>query len=145
MSHGYTTDKRGDDPLVALADEVMTEFSLGVQAGAWIVDLMPFRNLLLLKYVLRINDVTLSVKNLPDWMPGTGFKRIAAKWKGDLHKIVDLPHAFVKQQMVCKPSYLLPGHGLSFFLPVGCWILLPVIHLRFPRRWCEERRRRGFG
>lgn len=60
MSHGYTTDKRGDDPLVALADEVMTEFSLGVQAGAWIVDLMPFRKLLLtLKYVQQINDVTL--------------------------------------------------------------------------------------
>lgn len=56
MSHGYTTDKRGDDPLVALADEVMTEFSLGVQAGAWIVDLMPFRKLLLLKFVQQIND-----------------------------------------------------------------------------------------
>lgn len=43
MSHGYTTEKDGQDPLVTLADDVLSQFSLAAQAGAWMVDMLPFR------------------------------------------------------------------------------------------------------
>lgn len=43
MSHGYTTEKNGQDPLVTLADDVLSQFSLAAQAGAWMVDMLPFR------------------------------------------------------------------------------------------------------
>ena len=40
------------------------------------------------------------MKYIPDWFPGTGFKRVAKDWRGVLDQTVDQPHAFVKQQMV---------------------------------------------
>ena len=40
------------------------------------------------------------VKNLPEWLPGTGFKKIAREWAGTVSDFYDKPYAFVKQQMV---------------------------------------------
>lgn len=37
---------------------------------------------------------------LPEWFPGTGFKRIARKWRSNGDELVEKPHAFVKEQMV---------------------------------------------
>ncbi|KLO17020.1 cytochrome P450 [Schizopora paradoxa] len=81
MSHGYTIEPEKPDPLVMLADDTLLEFSLSAQAGAWLVDVLPF-----LQY-------------LPDWFPGTGFKRIARKWRSNGDALVEKPHAFVKEQM----------------------------------------------
>jgi len=81
MSHGYTVDHEKPDPLVQLADDALAEFSLAAEAGKWMVDVMPF------------------LRSVPDWFPGTGFKRVAADWRGVLDRTVDQPHAFVKQQM----------------------------------------------
>ena len=84
-------------------------------------------------------------------MPGTGFKRIAAKWRSDLDKIVDLPHAFVKQQMVSTDSQRrltypnLRSSNSPFFSPFficardpGVWIVFPVLHFRVPGRRRED-------
>lgn len=41
-------------------------------------------------------------------MPGTGFKRTAARWKKTLTELAEKPHAFVKHQMAAgtnEPSY----------------------------------------
>lgn len=49
------------------------------------------------------------MKHLPDWLPGAGFKRLAKAWKANLDSVVDIPYAFVKQQMEdgkYEPSYL---------------------------------------
>lgn len=42
MSHGYTIEPEKPDPLVMLADDALLEFSLSAQAGAWLVDVLPF-------------------------------------------------------------------------------------------------------
>ena len=42
MSHGYTIEPDGPDPLVDLADDVLIEFSLSVNPDAWLVDILPF-------------------------------------------------------------------------------------------------------
>jgi hypothetical protein len=39
------------------------------------------------------------VKHIPDWVPGTGFKRIAREWRGSLIESTERPYAFVKHQM----------------------------------------------
>src|SRR5262249_3477299 len=52
---------------------------------------------------------TVSVKYLPDWFPGTGFKRTAAAWRKTLMDSADKPFEFVKRQMAQrtnKPSYV---------------------------------------
>ncbi|KAI5122863.1 hypothetical protein M0805_003156 [Coniferiporia weirii] len=89
MSHGYQIEHEKTDPMVALADDALAEFSLSLQPGAWLVDVIPF-----LRY-------------LPDWMPGTGFKRIATKWAHTAAELIEKPHAFTKQQMaagIARPS-----------------------------------------
>ena len=64
MSHGYTTEKDGEeDPLVNLADNVLSQFSLAAQAGQWMVDLLPFRELSHL-YPEKLNKVTIHLRRL---------------------------------------------------------------------------------
>ena len=69
----------------------MTEFSQAVVVGAWLVDHVPW-----LRY-------------LPDWVPGTGFKRTARQWKKDSDDSMNIPVDFVEQgmaQKTAKPSYV---------------------------------------
>ncbi|KLO04414.1 cytochrome P450, partial [Schizopora paradoxa] len=81
MSHGYTIEPEEPDPLVKLGDDALLDFSRSVQAGTWLVDVLPF-----LQY-------------LPDWLPGTGFKRVAKKIRANSDAMAEKPHTFVKKQM----------------------------------------------
>ena len=36
---------------------------------------------------------------MPDWVPGTGFKRTAARWRKTVTELIEKPFEFVKQQM----------------------------------------------
>ncbi|EJC98991.1 cytochrome P450 [Fomitiporia mediterranea MF3/22] len=91
IAHGYTIEPHGRDPLVDIADETMMQFSLATVPGVWLVDVLPL------------------LKRVPEWMPGMGFKRTAARWKKTLTGFTEIPYAFVKQQMaagVAAPSYI---------------------------------------
>lgn len=81
MSHGYTVQE-GEDPMVNLVDRAVEEFSLSSAPGAFLVDVFP-----ILKYI-------------PAWFPGATFKKIAETWSKDLNDMADIPHQFVKDQMV---------------------------------------------
>ncbi|TDL20092.1 cytochrome P450 oxidoreductase OrdA-like protein, partial [Rickenella mellea] len=81
MSHGYTINPTGNDPLVDLAEEALTKFSLAAAPGAWLVDFVP-----VLRYI-------------PDWMPGAGFKLFAEECSKMVKESTDKPHAFVRRQM----------------------------------------------
>ena len=39
------------------------------------------------------------MKSLPDWFPGTGFKKTARQWGAELLDVADRPYAFTKQKM----------------------------------------------
>ena len=39
------------------------------------------------------------MRQLPEWVPGTGFKKLARQWGAELNTVVEKPYAFVKQQM----------------------------------------------
>ncbi|KAL1860863.1 hypothetical protein Plec18170_001377 [Paecilomyces lecythidis] len=82
ISHGYTIEPHERDPLVDLVTEAMDQFGQAAVPGAWLVDLIPF-----------------PVRYLPDWFPGTEFKRTAAKWRNTLTEAAEKPFAFVKDQM----------------------------------------------
>ena len=57
--YGYTTDKKANDPLVDLADEVMEQFSLACQTGVWLVDTLPIS-----KYLPSVNiNVLINIIN----------------------------------------------------------------------------------
>jgi hypothetical protein len=66
-----------------------------------LVDVMPIRVFLLAPFFFVTKLFFVSpVRHIPDWVPGAGFKRRASAWATTLREMVDLPHNFVKQQMV---------------------------------------------
>lgn len=80
ISHGYEL-KEGKDPFVALADVATEEFSASTSPAGFMVNMIP------------------ALANLPDWLPGTGFKQTAKKWNNDLAQTVEQPYKFVKDQV----------------------------------------------
>jgi hypothetical protein len=91
MLYGYTPSPHRFDPLVALINRMMSEFSEATVAGVWLVDSVPW-----LRY-------------LPIWLPGMGFKRTAREWNKHLIEVTDAPVEFVQQQIArgtAKPSYI---------------------------------------
>ncbi|EPS35311.1 hypothetical protein H072_11345 [Dactylellina haptotyla CBS 200.50] len=93
MLFGYKVDPNGRDPLVVLANKFMAEFGEAIVAGAWLVDMIPW-----LRY-------------LPDWVPGTGFKRIARDYTRTYEDTMNIPYNFAKEQKEKgigedRPSYI---------------------------------------
>lgn len=89
ISHGYQV-KETDDPFVTLADVATEQFSLSTAPGGFLVNLIPL------------------LRRLPDWFPGTGFKRTAREWASTLHEMIEAPHQYVKDQMAAgaaPPSF----------------------------------------
>ncbi|KAG1869546.1 cytochrome P450 [Suillus subluteus] len=80
ISYGYDV-KEGDDPFVDLADRAMDQLSRSTATGAFMVDIIPW------------------LAKVPEWFPGTGFKRLAREWRQTLEEMVDTPYKFVKDQM----------------------------------------------
>ncbi|KAL4908215.1 hypothetical protein BDW74DRAFT_188399 [Aspergillus multicolor] len=81
IAYGYKINPHGHDPLVALANESIDNFSVAGTPGAFLVDTIP-----LLKYI-------------PSWFPGAGFKRTAAAWRKGLLTTIEKPYRLVQQQM----------------------------------------------
>jgi len=50
------------------------------------------------------SDVHRTVRYIPDWFPGTGWKAKAKLFGDTLTKMADVPHKFVKDQMVSRRS-----------------------------------------
>ncbi|KAF8184805.1 cytochrome P450 [Pholiota molesta] len=74
-----------EDPYLRLAEECIAS-----GGGVWPVDVFP------------------SLQYLPEWMPGTGFKRSARKWKRKMEEFVDAPYEYVRSSMKSgnyKPSF----------------------------------------
>lgn len=45
----------------------------------------------------------LAVRFVPEWFPGGGFKRAAKEHKARMAQIDEIPHDWVKEQMVSSP------------------------------------------
>ncbi|KAF2032730.1 cytochrome P450 [Setomelanomma holmii] len=91
ITYGYTPNAKGRDPLVDLAGKAMKEFDEASVPGKYLVDSVPF------------------LRFLPDWCPGTEFKDTARSMARQLTRTIEVPYAFVKQQMReerHKSSYL---------------------------------------
>jgi len=59
----------------------MEQFSAASVPGKWAVDMLPF------------------LEHLPDWLPGTGFKRTARLWKQTMTDVAGLPYDFAKNRI----------------------------------------------
>lgn len=99
ISHGYTIEPHKSDPLVELAEKAMDQFAQAGVPGAWMVDIMPFREYFISTRGKYKGLSPVAVRYLPDWFPGTGFKRTARQWRATLAELTERPYAFVKHHM----------------------------------------------
>lgn len=91
ITYGYTIAPHTSDPLVALIERTMDVFGLASDLLAWPVNAFP-----LLKY-------------LPEGLPGTSFKKTAREWNKLVDAMLNVPYAFVRQEMekgTHRPSYV---------------------------------------
>ena len=58
----------------------MEQFSAATVPGKWAVDMFPF------------------LEHLPDWLPGTEFKKTARRWKQTMMEVGELPYKFAKDR-----------------------------------------------
>jgi len=82
--------KESDDPYILNAEEALNGLAEAGIPGAFLVDLIP------------------TLKHVPDWFPGAGFKRKASHWKRVNAEVAEKPFQFVIQQVVTSPSRFSP-------------------------------------
>lgn len=63
-------------------DLATEQFSELTRPGAFLVDVLPF------------------LRHVPSWFPGGGYKNELKAWTMTVEEMADMPHEFVKQQMV---------------------------------------------
>jgi hypothetical protein len=79
--YGYSIDPHAADPLVELIEKMMDNFSIAMTPMGNLVDIVP------------------AIQHLPNGFPGTAFKNTAQKMKKVNIDSVNIPYAFVEQQM----------------------------------------------
>ncbi|CCM04678.1 uncharacterized protein FIBRA_06864 [Fibroporia radiculosa] len=80
ITHGYHVADL-EDPLLKLAEQCNSDFSVATSPGAFLVDSLP-----MLKYV-------------PSWLPGAGFKKLAKEGRRLSDRLMDEAYDSVKQQV----------------------------------------------
>ncbi|KAH7305281.1 cytochrome P450 [Stachybotrys elegans] len=91
MAYGYTVEPNKPDKLVSLVEKLMREFSQASLPMTWAVDIIPF------------------LQHLPDYIPGTSFKKTARQFKNTLQTAAYVPYEFARRQMAANnhsPSYV---------------------------------------
>jgi len=88
IAYGYEVKEK--DPFLASVNRAVDQFSLSTAPGGFLVNLVP------------------SLRYLPAWFPGAGFKHTAALWAKSLINMVEEPYQLVKQKMAAgtaDPSF----------------------------------------
>lgn len=91
MAYGYRINSKDHDPLVETTKTTISNFSLAAVPMGWAVDIVP-----VLQY-------------LPDWFPGTKFKKTARQYREIVEASAYPPYKFVQRQMAAdehQPSYV---------------------------------------
>ncbi|KJZ73928.1 hypothetical protein HIM_06596 [Hirsutella minnesotensis 3608] len=80
QTYGYSVGRTDNDPLVHLIRLDYQNAAKIAVPMAWMVDLFP------------------AIQHIPDGLPGTGYRETAKFWSKILHRVVDIPFNFVKEQ-----------------------------------------------
>ncbi|KAI4172112.1 MAG: hypothetical protein LQ343_003760 [Gyalolechia ehrenbergii] len=91
IMYGYSIERNGADPLVDLIEHAMDNLSQAFVPLSWVVDAIP------------------AIRYLPDWFPGTSYRKTAREFKAVNEAAAEIPYSFVKRQLSLKahrPSYV---------------------------------------
>jgi cytochrome P450 len=79
--YDYTIEPHDTDPIVKSVGIALKQFSDAVVPGKWAVDILPF------------------IEHLPEWLPGSGYKKTARYYKKTTADVVDIPYRFARERM----------------------------------------------
>jgi hypothetical protein len=97
------------DMFYAKSEEANKAFAIALMPGAFLVDALPIRTSSSLKKGLFSAILTVlipTVKYVPEWFPGAGFKRFARLAKKNFEDSVNLPLQYVKKSLQVCELYL---------------------------------------
>jgi hypothetical protein len=101
ITFGYPV-KGGQDPMITLATQIVSDFDDISTPGRYIVDLLPV------------------IDYLPGWFPGLKYRQVVVGMKKTLNEFMDRPYKYVEKQLVSElrySSYPL----LNPVKPIGSW------------------------
>ena len=81
ISYGIEVDEEATD-YIKMAEDTLAIFSYVFVPGKFLVETFP---------ILRF---------VPSWFPGAGWKRKGEVYRANMTRMSDIPHQFVKDQMV---------------------------------------------
>ena len=102
-----------NDPYIAIAEKIAHAGVTILLHGAYIVDFIPIRKGSPLS-VRRVQPAHVnSVKHIPAWLPGAGFKRNALEWRKSVMALLNKPYDAFHARRV---SPLFPSSNYQFHL-----------------------------
>ena len=81
-----------DDRYVQMAEEAIPGFNAAFMPGKYLVETFP------------------SLRFLPSWMPGAGFKRDGKAWTKAVYRLVEIPWKQTKEAMVRALPFLFTAY-----------------------------------
>jgi hypothetical protein len=72
--------------------------------------------------LIAVQNIIPSLRHLPEWLPGTGFLKIAKVFRRRLEDVVEAPWKVARKRIVSASS----SGVASFFLPITVAYLLSV-------------------
>lgn len=100
MSIAYGIDVLDkDDPYIRIGEIANDIVALTTTPGSYLVDTLSFCTSLYLRRLTR-PDILCTVKYIPDWLPGAGFKRQAREWRTVADSMLNDPFNVTKRAMV---------------------------------------------
>lgn len=49
---------------------------------------------------LHVSETTVTVKYVPQWVPGAGFQKVASEWRRVVHRVINEPYEYGKASFV---------------------------------------------
>ena len=132
IAYGYRV-KESNDPFLTDVEVAVEQFSLSTAPGGFLVNLVPARVYLFDVIHRKFLSNSWTVRHVPAWFPGAGFKHTAALWADCLVNMVEQPYKFVKQQMVNNKFLFHISHSTLCCI-VGCGNCATIFYFSSPRR-----------
>ena len=100
LSVTYGIDpKSTDDPFLSATVNAAQTLSSAMVPGKFLVDTIPIRASLYPDITQRPLTTSRTVRYVPDWFPGTGFKALAKEVRKKYQIAIDSPMEYVKSAM----------------------------------------------
>ena len=138
IAYGYRV-KESNDPFLTDVEVAVEQFSLSTAPGGFLVNLVPSRVYLFGVIHRDVLPNRWTVRHLPAWFPGAGFKHTAALWAESLVNMVEKPYQFVKQQMV-DLKFLCHVSRSTLCCLVGCGNGATILYFSPSRRLSDDHR-----